>query len=122
MYTEASAVLLARAYAAVEQAYGRLPFKHRGIEISTELIRTVLELLNAEENKTLPQHSANAVAEKTTDGLDRRIKEKMCSDLRTANIVSDVLEKAGIVRVIKGINPATGRDVKGTRLRKTWRW
>lgn len=122
LHAEAPADLLARAYASVENAFGKLPFKYRGIEISAELIRSVIELLNAEENKTLPQHSANAVVEKTMDGLDRRIKERMGSDLRTANIVSDVLDRAGIVKVINGTNPATGRNVKGTRLLKAWRW
>ncbi len=122
MQTEVPAELLLEAYAAVEKSGGRLPFECRGIQITKDLIKTVMELLNTEDNKVLPQHSANAVVEKTQDGLDRRIKERMGSDLRTANIVSDVMARAGIVQVIRGINPATGREVKGTRLRKAWRW
>lgn len=122
MRTETPAHVLLEAYDAVEKSGGRLPFECRGIQITKELIKAVMELLNAEDNKTLPQHSANAVVEQTQDGLDRRIKEQMGSDLRTANIVSDVMEKAGIVQVIIGINPATGREVKGTRLKKAWRW
>jgi len=42
--------------------------------------------------------------------------------LRTANIISDVLAKAGIVEIVQVENPDTGRIVKGTRLLQGWDW
>ena len=106
----------------VELNYEVIPFKLRGILISQDLIKIAIEILNNEFSKTLPQNSLNASKEKTPDGLDRRIKEMLNTDLRTANIISDVLKKAGIVEVIKVENQISGRDVKGTRLLTEWCW
>ena len=100
----------------------KVPFKHRGIMITHELIKTAIELLNAEPTKILPQNCRNDVRERTPDGLDRRIKESLDTDLRTGNIISEVLEKAGIVEVIQALNSRTGRSVKGTRLLVEWTW
>jgi hypothetical protein len=46
----------------------------------------------------------------------------MGNDLRTANIVSDILAAAGIVSIIKVINPKTGRKIKATQLLPDWTW
>jgi hypothetical protein len=101
----------------VEETENRsLPFLERGIKVDRNLIEAVIEILNASPSKTLPQNCRNAIRDKTPDGLDRRIKEKLNTDLRTANIISDILARAGIVEIIRVINPATGRLVKGTRL------
>ncbi len=114
--------LLGKAILKVEEAYGRtLPFYERGIKIDKELIQATLEILNEEPAKTLPQNCRNAVFEKTPDGLDARLKLRL-GNLRRANIVSDVLAKAGIVHVIHVPNPATGNNVKGTRLNSGWAW
>jgi hypothetical protein len=86
------------------------------------LIKVAIEVLNAEPTKTLPQNSRNDIKEKTPDGLDRRIKEYLNTNLRTANIISDVLEQAGIVQIVRIKNPRTGREVKGTKLLKEWCW
>ena len=101
---------------------GNIPYKCRGIMISRELVEATMEILNASSTKSLPQNARNAVKEKTPDGLDKRIKERLSSNLRTANIISDVLENVGIVDVIKVINTNTGRTVKGTRLNQKWSW
>jgi hypothetical protein len=101
---------------------GEIPFRVRGIKITIELIKATMEILNAEPSKTLPQNCLNGSVEKTPDGLDRRIKEYLGTDLRTANIISDVLAEVGIVDVIQVVNPPTGRSVKGTRLRSEWTW
>lgn len=114
--------LMTRVIDTVGRKINKVPFKHRGIMITQELIKTAIELLNAEPAKTLPQNCRNDVRERTPDGLDRRIKESLHTDLRTANIISDVLEKAGIVEVIRVINSQTGRGVKGTRLLVEWNW
>ena len=114
--------LLDKACSAVNQYWESVPFRHRGIKISRELIEITMELLNAESRKELPQNCRNDVKERTPDGLDRRIKESLNSDLRTANIISDVLESAGIVDIILIRNPKTGRNVKGTRLIQEWGW
>jgi sugar phosphate isomerase/epimerase len=114
--------LLDRACHAVHQNVDTVPFRHRGIKITRELIRTAMELLNAEPTKTLPQNCRNAVRAETPDGLDRRIKESLNIDTRTANIVSDVLAQAGIVRIVRVRNPRTGRLVKGTQLLADWSW
>ena len=81
-----------------------------------------MEILNAEATKTLPQNCRNDVREKTPDGLDKRIKESLNTDLRTANIIYDVLKLVGIVEIVQVINPQTGRLVKGTKLLQEWSW
>lgn len=113
--------LLSAAMSSVEQVHHKLPFKIRGIYINEKLIAATMELLNDAPGKTLPQNSANAVAEKTKDGLDRRLKQRL-GNLRQANIVSDVLAKAGIVELTAVINKDSGKAVKGTRLRENWSW
>ena len=99
-----------------------IPFKCRGIKITIELIKTTMEILNAEPTKTLPQNCRNAVKKKTPDGLDRRIKDSLNINLRTANIISDVLEQAGIVEIVKVTNSRTGNIVKGAKLLQEWSW
>ncbi|MDP4182286.1 MAG: hypothetical protein Q8942_14505 [Bacillota bacterium] len=106
----------------IEELYGGIPFKERGITVSSELIKATIEILNDETNKTLPQNCRNQTIEKTPYGLDYKIKERLNTNLRTANIISDILHKAGIVTVIDVINPATGRNVKGTKLLQEWCW
>ena len=114
--------LLDKACCAVSQCWGSIPFHHRGIKILCDLIKITMELLNAESSKELPQNCRNDVKERTPDGLDRRIKENLNSDLRTANIISDILKSAGIVDIILVRNPETGRSVKGTKLIQEWFW
>jgi|GEM_PF-1621074 len=99
-----------------------IPFRYRGILISRELIKTTMEILNAEATKTLPQNCRNDVRGRTPDGLDKRIKGSLNTNLRTANIVSDVLKLAGIVEIVQVINPQTNRRVKGTKLLQKWSW
>ena len=110
--------ILSRACAAV----GSLPVKTRGIRITRELIQATMEILNAAPLETLPQNSRNTARKQTPDSLDRRIKEYLDTDLRTANIISVVLEEAGVVKVVKVVNPPTGRNVKGTTLLPGWTW
>lgn len=109
-------------YRNVEIKFGDLPFKNRGITITRELILTAVEILNNEHSKMLPQNSRNASREKTPDGLDKCIKEYLNTDLRTANIISDLLKDAGVVEIIDVENPVTGRKVKGTKLLPKWQW
>jgi len=97
-------------------------FRCRGIWITRELIRATIEELNAAPDRLLPQNCRNWRKQKTPHGLDRRIKERLGTDTRTANIVSDVLEAAGVVEVRKTRNQGTGRDVKATKLCPTWSW
>jgi len=114
--------LLNKAYYTVGQSVDNVPFRYRGIMITRELIKITMELLNAEPTKTLPQNCRNDVRERTPDGLDRRIKESLNTDLRTANIISDVLKLAGIVKIVPAKNPQTRRIVKGTKLLREWSW
>jgi len=114
--------LLDNACFAVEKKYQRLPFSYRGITIDRNLIQATLEILNAEPLHTLPQNCRNDIRERTPDGLDRRIKDYLSIDLRTANIVTDVLETSGIVRNVQVPSASTGRDIKGTQLLNTWAW
>jgi hypothetical protein len=114
--------LIEEIYHSIEMKYENLPFKNRGIKISKELIVTTVEILNNEPNKILPQNTRNASRENTPDGLDKNIKEALNTDLRTANIISDILQEVGIVEVIKVENKVSGRDIKGTRLLPEWCW
>lgn len=114
--------LLDKAIFQVSDIYGKIPFYHRGIQINEDLIRVTLEILNAEPSRTLPQNARNDIVERTPDGLDKRIKLALLSDLRTANIITDVLERVGIVQNIMVKNPYTGRYIKGTKLNDDWTW
>ncbi len=107
----------------VESAAGKpLPFEQRGITINRKLIEITIETLSAAPEQTLAQNCRNDTCERTPDGLDRRIKEKLNSGTRTANIISDVLALAGIVSVVKVIDPETDLQVKATRLEEEQRW
>ena len=99
-----------------------LPLRLRGIKIDRELIQATMEILNASPSRTLPQNCRNDIWERTPDGLDRRIKLTLNTDLRTANIISDILADAGIVEIVQVINPDTGRWLKGSRLLNDWCW
>lgn len=114
--------LLENACLSVERANQRLPFPVRGIMVDRNRIQATLEILNAEPTHTLPQYCKNDILEKTQDGLDRRIKEYFGTDLRTANIVTDILEKSGIVRNIKLSSQSTGSEIKGTQILEKWTW
>lgn len=114
--------VLEKAIHCVGQTHGKIPFSYRGIQIHKDLIRVTMEILNAEPTKTLPQNARNDIVERTPDGLDRRIKLYLQSDLRTANIITDVLEQADIVENTMVENPNTGRSIKGTRLKNKWTW
>lgn len=114
--------LLNEACREVTKAFSTIPFKERGIYIKAQLIKAAMEILNSAENKTLPQNCRNDVRERTPDGLDRQIKEYLKSDLRTANIISDVLSNAGVVRIVSMESPLTKRSIKGTQLKTEWTW
>jgi hypothetical protein len=114
--------LVKEIYHSIEMKFGNLPFKNRGISITKDLILTTVEILNNEPNKLLPQNSRNAIRENTPDGLDKNIKESLNTDLRTANIISDILQEVGVVEVIKVENLVSGRSIKGTRLMPEWCW
>ena len=101
---------------------GNIPFQEKGIKISVKLIMATMEILNSAPTKILPQYCRQAAADKTPDGLDGRIKQYLKIDLRTANIISDVLAKVPIVKVIEVGNPITRWLVKGTRLLNEWTW
>lgn len=106
----------------IQRKYSEIPFKLRGIKISHDLIKFTIEILNNELNKTLPQNCRQLSKQKTPDGLDRRIKDALNIDQRTANIISDVLHEIGVVEVIVVMNPITKRKIKGTKLLPKWQW
>lgn len=114
----------------LEELFGRiiqklgvtLPYHCRGIKITDELIKAAVESLNEAPAKWLLQNSRNEVRRRTPEGLDLEIKKKMDFDLRTANIISDILAEAGIVRIADVVNPKTGRKVKATQLLAEWTW
>jgi hypothetical protein len=114
--------LFVKACANIIRIFQPIPFVYRGINVSLELIKFTMDILNDETSKTLPHNCRQLKRDDTPDGLDRRIKDTLQTDLRTANIISDVLEQAGIVEVIKITNLTSGREVNGTRLLKAWTW
>jgi|GEM_PF-697218 len=114
--------LLERACRGVVNNFGELPFTHRGIQITRELIQATMEILNSAPDQQLPQNCRNAVRDRTPDGLDLRLKIHFNDHLRRANIISDVLAAAGIVEIVQIQNPVTGRIVKGTQLQQDWCW
>ena len=94
-----------------------LPFKHRGILISKKMIKETIEALRKAPKQTLPQNCRQFRKEDTPDGLDKELKYALNTDLRMANIISDVLAKTGVVEVILVENELTGRMIKGTKLK-----
>lgn len=106
----------------IEKLGVTLPYHHRGIKITDNLIKAAVESLNEAPVKWLPQNCRNDVRDRTPEGLDLEIKKKMDFDLRTANIISDILAEAGIVRIADVVNPITGRKVKATQLLMEWTW
>lgn len=114
--------ILKKACNKVEQSFDSIPFKYRGITITNELIKATMEILNSAPGKILPQNCRNAVKCKTPDGLDKRIKEALDTDLRAANIISDVLQASGVTIIVNMLNTTTGRDIKGTKLSDEWSW
>lgn len=104
----------------VERTYQTLPFNLRGIKISRDLIAATLVILNQESGNSLPQNCRNDIAGSTPYGLDKFLKEKRHSDLRTANIISDVISDAGYAEVYKQLNVKTGRMIKWTKSKMTW--
>ncbi|WJH36920.1 hypothetical protein N6H14_15220 [Paenibacillus sp. CC-CFT747] len=114
--------VLDRAVAVISGSRPQFPFKLRGIKIDSELIRVTMGILNEAPGKALPQNCSNQVREKSKDGLDRRIKERRDSNLRTANIISDVLSEAGITEVYLDRNARTDRMIKHTKLLAEWVW
>lgn len=114
--------LFERACQAVGQRLNTIPFKYRGITIDRRRIQVALEILNAQPTRTLAQNCRNDIRDRTPDGLDRRMQERLNTDLRMANIISDVLSQAAVVEIVEVANPETGRMVKGSRLLPQWCW
>jgi hypothetical protein len=107
----------------IEDKHGkRLPFKVRGVMISTLLISTTLEILNEEKTKTLPQNTSHDIWKKTPDGLDRRLKIRMNDNSCRGHVVSEVLSDVGIVKLQKIKNVKTGKFVNGTQLISDFTW
>jgi hypothetical protein len=96
--------------------------KKRGIKIDRNLIIITIEILNNSKDKTLPQNCKKECRAKTPEGLDRRIKEKMNDDLMRATIISDELQKKGIVEVFEKRDEKTKRVKKHTKLNNEWTW
>ncbi len=114
--------LYERACGTIVARYGFFPIKCRGIRIQQNLVKATMEILNSAPGQTLPQNCRDDVRENTPEGLDRRIKQYLNSDLRTANIITDVLESVGIVSNVFVQNTETGRSIKGSRLDPSWCW
>jgi hypothetical protein len=102
--------------------FGTLPYTERGIRIDERLIIITIEILNSSKDKTLPQNCRKECREKTPFGLDRLIKEKLCDDTMRATIISDELQRKGIVKVFNKKGEDTGRVKKHTKLNKEWTW
>ncbi|WP_251528863.1 hypothetical protein [Metabacillus litoralis] len=96
---------------------GILPRKVRGMTINKELVGATVAILNSAPKQTLFQYCSNQSVEQTKDGLDKRLKLYFNNDLRRVNIISDVLEEAGITQVFTLENPETRRVAKATRLK-----
>ena len=97
-----------------------LPYPKRGIQINKNLVIITIEILN--KYKQLPQNCRQVKAENKPFGLDKLINEEFGDDLRRANIISDELQKKGIVEVFKKQNEETGKSIKWTRLLEDWQW
>jgi len=102
--------------------FEELPYTERGIQINEKLIIITIEILNSYEDKQLPQNCRHVKAVNKSFGLDKLINEEFGDDLRRANIISDELQKIGIVEIIKILNEKTGKSIKVTRLLKDWQW
>jgi hypothetical protein len=106
----------------LKNLFPNLPYRERGIKITLDLLKVTIKILNNATNKTLPQNCRNETAEKTPYGLDKLVKINLPTSQRTANIVSDILAKKKIVKIIHVKNKKTERMIKGTCLVNKWTW
>ena len=114
--------LFERACGIIVARYGFFPIECRGIRIRKNLVKATMEILNSAPEKKLPQNCRNDIRENTPDGLDLRIKEYLNSDLRNANIFTDILESVGIASNVQILNDETKRLIKGSQLNQSWCW
>ncbi|MBC8214165.1 MAG: hypothetical protein ISR90_01815 [Candidatus Marinimicrobia bacterium] len=106
----------------IEKHINKIPYHCHGIHINESLIKCTLEILNETEKNELPLNHRNATRFNTPDGLDKRIKIRLNSDLSTANIIVHELSKIGVIEDVLVENFNTHRLVKGAKLNNQWRW
>lgn len=102
--------------------FGNKPIKRKCGAIEFETIKAAIEILNSAVDKCLPQYSRHDSAEKTKDGLDKRLKVVLHNNTSYAKYVSDLLAEHNICKIIQRKNTSTGKNLKCTQLLKNWTW
>lgn len=100
----------------VEDKFGKIPFSHKGIKITKELIIETINILNSSPNRQMFQMARKNSMKNTPEGLDKELKKKLNVDTKMSDAISDVLEQVEVVKVFKSENPRTRRMVNTTKL------
>ncbi len=107
----------------VSRRVGRLPFMHKGVTVTCDLITAGMEALNAQANRMLSlKHRTGAGGHVQVEGLDRLLQERGFVHPGTALILSGVLERAGITEPAEAPDRQSRRIMRGTRLAPAWTW
>jgi hypothetical protein len=107
----------------VSRRVSRLPFLRSGVRVTGELIGVAMECLNAEFNKTLALRTPPDSIEKSPDGLDRCIEERLNLPGKTVvPVIVDVLCSAGIAETTEIMDRVSHRPRNGIRLLPPWTW
>jgi len=107
----------------VSRRVAPLPFVRDGIEVSCDLIAAGMECLNAEATRTLAiRQRTGADGRVQADGLDRLLADRNYPDPWISDIVSNVLENAGIAEPAVVSDWRSHRTFRGIRLLPAWTW
>ncbi len=107
----------------ISRRVARLPFMHKGVTVTCDLITAGMEALNAQANRMLSlKHRTGTGGRVQVEGLDRLLQERGFVHPGTALILSGVLERAGITEPAAVPDRQSHRVMRGTRLGSAWAW
>jgi hypothetical protein len=122
-YFPISPEMFALACETISRRVSRLPFLRSGVRVTGELIGVAMECLNAEFTKTLALRTPPDTVEKSPDGLDRCIEERLKIPGKTVvPVIVDVLCSAGITETTEIMDRVSHRPRNGIRLLPPWTW
>lgn len=107
----------------VNRRVARLPYLHKGVEVTGELIGVAMECLNAEATHTLPLRTSSAMAKNMVEGFDRCFELRLGANRKTeAGTIAEVLIQSGIAEPVEVQDRCTHTRTNGLRLLPAWSW
>lgn len=115
--------LFAHACNTVTKQVSQLPFLRGGVNVTGELVRVVMECLNAEPTRTLPLTTPRDADPSFARGLDLLLEERMPLPGKiVVPIIAEVLCSAGITEMTVIENRQMHRTRRAVRLLPPWTW